>query len=146
MDGLPPRVRDVLGEHQTLVLATVDGNGQPEAASVFFASDEAEGGLTLVVACLSSSAKLAHLRENPRAGVYIGPQTPSRWVQAECLVTIVEDEAERSRRLAQLTAATPAAAVFVERVPVTAVLFRVTRLKLTDLTGGQPPVEVVELE
>jgi hypothetical protein len=145
MNDLPPRVREVLGEHQTLVLATVGGDGQPEAASVFFAPDESDGGLTLVVACLSSSTKLAHLRQNPRAGIYIGPQTPSRWVQAECLVTIVEDEAERSQRLDQLIAATPAAAVFVEQVPVTAVLFRVMRLKLTDLTGEQPPVEMLDL-
>jgi hypothetical protein len=40
----------------------------------------------------------------------------------------------------------PEAGVFVERVPVTPVLFAVHQIKLTDLTGGQPPIEVIDFE
>jgi hypothetical protein len=144
MDQLPARVRAVLGEYHTLVLATVGVDGTPEAASVFYAPVE-QDGLTLVCALLSSSNKLAHLRNNPRAGIFIGPREPTRWLQATAAGRIVEDAEERERRLAQLLAHAPAAGVFVERVPVTPVVFRVSALKLTDLTGAGPPIETLDL-
>lgn len=143
---LSTRIEAVLGAHQTLVLATAGADGRPEAASIFFTAEQTGEALLLVGALLSRSSKLTALRENARVGVFIGPQTPTRWLQAECRAAIVEDDAERERRLQQLVTAVPAAAMFVERVPVTAVVFRVGRIKLTDLTGGQPPIEVVELE
>jgi hypothetical protein len=145
MDQLPPRVRSVLLEHHTLVLATVDAGGAPEAASVFYAPVDDGGVPVLVCALLSPSNKLAHLRGNPRAGVYIGPQSPTRWLQASVVATIVDTPEERESRLAQLLAHAPDAGVFVERVPVTPVVLRITSLKLTDLTGGQPPIEIVDL-
>jgi len=141
---LPPRARAVLEEHQTLVLATTDGDGAPEAASVFYAPVMNGEAPALVCAFLSSSAKLGHLRRNPQAGIYIGPQTPTRWVQASATARMVEDPVEREARLDQLLAHAPGARVFVERVPVTAVVLSLTRVKLTDLTGERPPIEAVD--
>ena len=144
MVELPARARAVLVEHQTLVLATTDGDGTPEAASVFYAPVMDGEAPALVCAFLSSSGKLGHLRANPRAGIYVGPQTPTCWVQASATARIVEAAAEREARIAQLLAHAPGARVFVERVPVTAVVLTLTRLKLTDLTGARPPVEAVD--
>ena len=100
--------------------------------------------ILLVATLLSRSAKLDALRHNARAGVFIGPQQPSQWLQAACVARIVEEEPERTQRIQQLVAAVPDAGVFVERVPVTPVLFSVQQIKLTDLTGGQPPIEVID--
>lgn len=143
---LSSRVEQTLEAHQTLVLATVDEAGQPEAASIFYAMQRDNGELRLICALLSRSSKLAALRRNPQAGIFIGPQAPTIWLQAECTAEIVEDAGERMRWLDQLVNSVPASRAFVERVSVTPVLFRVRRIKLTDLTGGLPPIEVVELE
>ena len=143
--AFPGRALAVLREHRTLVLATAGADRRPEAASVFYSPEVEDGRLTLVCALLSSSQKLAQLRENADAGVYIGPQSPTRWIQASARARIVEDADERERRLQQLLAHAPAASIFVERVPVTPVVFTITRLKLTDLTGERPPIEVVDL-
>ncbi|MGD9895150.1 MAG: pyridoxamine 5'-phosphate oxidase family protein [Dehalococcoidia bacterium] len=140
------RVRSLLDAYQTLVLAVVSDAGQPEAASVFYTAEQDEARILLVAALLSHSSKLDALRQNARAGVFIGPQRPTQWLQAACTAQIVEEEPERSRRLRQLVEAVPEAGVFVAQVPVTPVLFVVHRVKLTDLTGGQPPVEVIELD
>jgi nitroimidazol reductase NimA-like FMN-containing flavoprotein (pyridoxamine 5'-phosphate oxidase superfamily) len=143
---LPESVRNLLDEHRTMVVASASRNGAPEAASVFFAPEYGTESLTLVCALLSRSHKLAHLRENPRAGLYIGPQRPTRWLQATAAARILEgDEQEHARRLAHLRAHAPEAGVFVERVPVTVVIFEVERLKLTDLTGASPPIITVDL-
>jgi hypothetical protein len=145
VEQLPHRVRAVLTGHDTLVLATTSPEGQPEAASVFFAPLVEGGRLLLVTAMLQTSRKLAHLRADPRAAVYIGPQEPSRWIQAECIVEEPPAGNEHSRRLDQLVAAAPDAKIFVERVPVSPVVLAVTRLKLTDLTGEQPPEQTLVL-
>jgi len=144
MNQLPARVRALLVEHHSLVLATAGADRVPQAASVFYAPVEEEDGPALICALLSRSNKLEHLRQNPRAGVYIGPQTPTRWLQGSVIARNVEEPEERERRLAQLLAHAPAARVFVERVPVTPVVFRLTALKLTDLTGEQPPIETMD--
>jgi hypothetical protein len=145
MNQLPPRIRALLIEHHTLVLATVGSDGAPEAASIFYAPVDDSGVPALVCALLISSTKLAHLRVNPRAGVYIGPQRPTRWLQGAVVARIVDAPDERERRLAQLLAHAPDAGIFVERVPVTPVVLSIRSLKMTDLTGGQPPVEMVEV-
>jgi hypothetical protein len=139
-----PRFGALLGEHETMVLATVDAAGQPHATGVFFLPETVNGGLRLITALLSRSGKLANLRREPRAGVFIGPQQPTRWLQGECLATILDAGDDAERRLKQLSDELPAARVFIERVSAIPVLLDVRRLKLTDLTGGQPPIVTVE--
>jgi hypothetical protein len=140
MTALSARMRALIGQHQTMVLATADTDGQPEAAAVFFTL--ADGPVpALVCALLAHSAKLARVRANPRAGFFIGPLEPTRWIQGRGAVRVVDDEPERSERIRQLVSGAPGAAVFVERVPVTPVVIAIGAMKLTDLTGTQPPVE-----
>jgi pyridoxine/pyridoxamine 5'-phosphate oxidase len=144
-EQLPERVRAELARHDTLVLAAVAPDGQPEAASVFFAPVVEGGRLLLVTTLLQTSRKLAHLRTDPRAAVYIGPREPSRWIQAECIAEEARRDEEIARRTEQLVAGAPGARIFVERVPIVAIAFVVTRLKLTDLTGEEPPVLSIEM-
>lgn len=143
---LPERIRALLDENRTMVIATVAPDGQPEAASVFYAPVHDGSDLFLVSALLATSAKLGHLCTASRTGVFIGPRAPTRWLQATATARIVVDEDERRERLALLLAHAPEAAIFVERMPVAAVLFRVERVKLTDLTGGQPPIQILNFE
>jgi len=141
MSALPERMRAHIAEHQTMVLATADTDGRPEAAAVFFALEDGARP-ALICTLLSRSAKLAQMRENPRAAFFIGPLEPTRWLQGSGAVRVVEDEPERTERIQQLVAGAPGAAVFVDRVPVTPIVIDVQVLKLTDLTGVQPPVEM----
>lgn len=142
MSALPERMRALIAEHQTMVLATADADGQPEAAAVFFALDDGSQP-ALICTLLSRSAKLAQIRANPRVGFFVGPPRPTRWLQGRGAVRIIEDEPARGECIRRLVAGAPDAAVFVERVPVTPIAIDVRELKLTDLTGAQPPVETV---
>lgn len=143
MSALPARARDLLWSSTTLVVATAR-DGRPWIASAFYAPAEDGGVLTVTCAFLASSAKLANLRANPLAALFVGPREPSCWLQASAVATLVEDEPGRQAALDRLLAHAAAARVFVERVPVVPVVFRVEALKLTDLTGGKPPVETWE--
>ncbi len=140
MVELPPRIRALLWEHTTLVMAT-ERDGRPAIASVFYAPEEHQGGVRLVCALLASSHKLANLRANPHAAVYIGPREPSRWLQAIGVATVVEDEAAAVDAIARLIAHAPGAKVFVDRVPVVPVLVSLKAIRLTDLMGERPPFE-----
>jgi hypothetical protein len=140
MAELPARARDLLWAETTLVIAT-ERDGRPWIASVFYAPVEQDGELRLVCTFLASSSKLANLRANPHAALYVGPREPTRWLQATAVATVLDDPALAAEAIARLTAHAPAARVFIDRVPVVPVVLRVDGLKLTDLTGGWPPVE-----
>jgi len=146
MDALPERIRSVLAGFQTMVLATAGADGQPEAASVFFAAVGDAPRFVLICAMQGRSAKLARLGENPRVGFFIGPQTPSRWLQGTGIAEAVQGDAECARLLELLVADAPGARLFVERVPVVAVVIAVRQLKLTDLTGERPPIMVMDFD
>lgn len=144
MTALPVGARDLLWSETTLVIAT-EREGRPWIASAFYAPEEHDGGLRLTCAFLASSTKLANLRANPHAALFVGPRAPSRWLQAAAIATVVEDEDGARQALARLLAHAPAARVFVERTPVVPVLLEVTGLKLTDLTGERAVVETFKV-
>lgn len=140
MPDLPPRIHDLLSERTTLVLAT-ERDGRPWVASVFCAPDLDGPGVRLLCALLASSRKLANLRANPRVAVYLGPQEPTQWAQATGTAAVVEGPGA-SAALARLTAHAPGAQMFVERVPVVPVALTLNAIKLTDLTGEAPVIEM----
>jgi len=140
MAALPARIRALLWENTTLVMAT-ERDGQPWIASVFYAPEERDGTVTLTCALLSTSRKLANVRHNPRVAVYAGPREPTRWLQATGTAAVVDDPRAAAAALARLTAHAPAARIFVDRVPVTPIVVTVSHIRLTDLTGGGPPFE-----
>lgn len=143
MTDLPERIRSLLWENKTLVMAT-ERDGRPWISSVFYAPEADAGGVQLVCALLASSRKLANLRLNPRAAVYVGPREPTCWLQGEGSARVLDDPSETAAALDRLTAHAPAARVFIDRVPVVAVVLTLDSLRLTDLTGPKPPVEAWE--
>lgn len=139
MPPLPGRIVAHLNGSTTLVMATARDH-QPWVASVFYAPAQDSAGIQLTCALLASSRKLANLRQNPLAALYIGPREPTCWLQAEGQVAIVDDEAGRAMALARLLTHAPAAETFISRAPVAPVVITLDRVRLTDLTGVQPPV------
>ena len=85
-------INTFLATYNTLVIAT-ESEGQPYATSTFYAEEAVqESGLTLYGTFITSSRKLANLRQNPRVGLFIGPQQPANWLEAIAHVHIIEDE------------------------------------------------------
>ena len=134
---LPPRIRALLAEHTSLVLATAR-DGQPWTGAVFYTVEETADGVSLLCAVLASSRKLANLRANPRVAVFIGPREPTRWIQAEGTAPVVDEPAAAAEAVTRLTTAVPAARVLTERAPVVPVRIHLGSITLTDLTGGRP--------
>lgn len=143
MTGLPERIRSLLWENKTLVMAT-ERDGRPWISSVFYAPEADADGVQLVCALLASSRKLANLRLNPRAAIYVGPREPTCWLQGEGSARVLDDATLSADALARLTTHAPAAQVFIDQVPVVPIVLTLDSLRLTDLTGPKPPVETWE--
>jgi hypothetical protein len=140
MEELPPRMRALLWEQKTMVMAT-DQDGKPWIASVFCAPSFEGGRLRVICALLGTSRKLTNLRLNPAVAVYIGPQEPTIWFQGSGTAAIIEDEQAAQPALNAVKTHAPPSAAWIDSVPVVAVEILVEQAKLTDLTGGKPPVE-----
>ncbi|MBI2761662.1 MAG: pyridoxamine 5'-phosphate oxidase family protein [Chloroflexi bacterium] len=140
MDDLPTRMRALLWEQTTMVMAT-DQGGRPWIASVFYAPAFEDGRLRITCALLATSQKLANLRANPLVALYVGPQEPTRWLQASGSARVLEDPGAVQPAMSALKLHAPASAVFIDRVPVVAIVIDIDEAKLTDLIGGKPPIE-----
>src|SRR5258707_1601388 len=75
-------IQTFLAQYETLAIATVH-DGQPYATRVFFVEEPVSASsLKLYGTFITSSRKLANLRENPRVGLFIVPSVPSIWLVA----------------------------------------------------------------
>lgn len=120
--------------HRTWVVATAR-DGLPWISGSFFAPHwTPDGELCFYCAFRCNSYKLATLRLNPQAAVYVGPDRPTRWLQAGVVGTVLADAVERNRGLAFLLAHAPAAGPFLATGQIEVVRFQPTRLNLRDLT------------
>ena len=135
------RIRTFLTQYQTLVLATEQGE-QPYATRIFFVEDPAtETALRLYGTLITTSRKLANLRQNPRVGIFIGPDQPSIWLEATARARVLSEEENAASIRARLAEKSPTAAAFLSRVPTAVVALEVNWLRITDLTGGAPYTE-----
>jgi hypothetical protein len=91
---------------------------------------------------ITSSRKLANLRENPRVGLFIGPSEPTIWLEATAEAHILTDDSAVAAVRENLGRKSAAAAGFIAMVPTAAVELRVNWLRITDLTGGPLYTEV----
>jgi len=116
MDDLRRRVADYLARHTTLTLATVGPDGAPQAAPLFYASDET---LALVFVSAPDSHHSLNLARNPAAaaGIYdeVWDWQAIRGVQIEGRVERLEG-AERERAWALYQAKYPFVAAFAGQV------------------------------
>ena len=85
-----------LAQYDTLAIAT-EHDGQPFVTRAFFVEEPAsENGLRLYGTFITTSRKLANLRQNPRVGIFIGPSQPSNWLEATALARTLNDESASS--------------------------------------------------
>ena len=131
-------INHFLARYDSLVIAT-EHDGQPFVTRAFFVEkplDEEATTLSLYGTFIITSRKLANLRENPRIGIFIGPDQPSTWLEATATARVVEDEQATAEIREMLAKKSAVAASFLARVPVAAVELAVNWLRITDLTGG----------
>lgn len=130
------RIDAFLAQYDTMGIAT-EHEGQPFVTYTFFVEQPAqEDGLTLYATFITTSRKLANLRENPRVGLFIGPHQPSFWLEATAAARVITEQSEYQAVRERLEQKSAVAAGFLAQVPTAAVELRVNWLRLTDLTGG----------
>jgi nitroimidazol reductase NimA-like FMN-containing flavoprotein (pyridoxamine 5'-phosphate oxidase superfamily) len=128
------KIMAFLAGYDSLAIAT-DQNGQPFVTRVFYVEQASEdNSFTLYGTFITTSRKLANIRENPRIGIFIGPQQPSAWLEATARASILsaEDETQRVREL--LAQKSSVAAGFIAQVPTVAVALHVNWLRITDFS------------
>ena len=135
-------IQSFLAQYETLAIATAH-DGQPYVTRVFFVEDPvSDSSLKLYGTFITSSRKLANLRENPRVGLFIGPSTPSIWLEATAEAHILTDDSAIAAVRENLGKKSAVAAGFIAQVPTAAVELRVNWLRITNLTGGPVQTEV----
>jgi 1,4-dihydroxy-2-naphthoate octaprenyltransferase len=128
-------VVELLGEYDTMILATAE-NGQPWTAGVFFAHEiTADGKLVLYATMLKGSRKLETLQKNPRVGFYVGPRKPTRWLQGSGRAVVARNEDVIAKGIAIVREQAPDAGMFIDHVPVSVVRIFVDQVQLTDISG-----------
>jgi len=126
----------LLAEHDTLAIAT-EHQGQPFVTRVFFAEEwGADGALHLYGTFITTSRKLANLRENPRVGLFVGPAQPSIWMEGTAEAEVLADAREQEHAIALVSGKSAVAAGFIKQVPIAPVRMTPRWLRVTDLTAG----------
>ena len=139
-------VRDIintfLAQYDTLAIAT-EHDGQPFVTRAFFVEEPmSDSGLKLYGTFITTSRKLANLKQNPRVGIFIGPSQPSAWLEATALAYILVDESASSVVLEKLGKKSSVAAAFIARVPIVAVEMQIKWLRITNLAASPLYTEV----
>ncbi len=135
-------VNEFLATYNTLVIAT-ESEGQPFATSTFYAEEPLhDTSLILYGTFITTSRKLANLRQNPRVGLFIGTQQPVNWLEAIAHAHIIEDEQTSAAIRQRLGEKSAIAAAFLARVPTVAVELHVKWLRITNLAASPMYTEV----
>ncbi|MBV9098404.1 MAG: PPOX class F420-dependent oxidoreductase [Frankiaceae bacterium] len=79
-------LESMLGDHGHGVLATLKADGRPQLATIDFCYDA--GARVARISTLDGSAKVANLRRDPRASLYVGSADLSSYAVAEGEVEI----------------------------------------------------------
>lgn len=135
-------INKFLAQYDTFAIAT-ELEGQPYVTRAFFVEEPvSDTGLKLYATFITTSRKLANLRQNPRVGLFIGPDQPSIWLEAAAKARILTDESTSASVREKLGKKSSVAATFIARVPIVAVELQVNWLRITNLTGGPLYTEV----
>src|SRR5215469_10412633 len=137
MDNLArDTINTFLAQYDTLAIAT-EHEGQPFVTRAFFVEEPVnDTSLKLYCTFITTSRKLANLRQNPRIGLFIGPDQPKVWLEATARAEVLEEETASAAVRAKLGKKSPVAATFIARVPVVAVEVQVNWLRITNLTAS----------
>ena len=135
-------IHSFLAQYDTLVIAT-EHDGQPFVTRAFFVEEPAsENSLKLYGTFITTSRKLANLKQNPRVGIFIGPSQPTIWLEATALARTLNNEKASSDVLENLGKKSAVAAAFIARVPVVAVEMQITWLRITNVAAKPIYTEV----
>jgi nitroimidazol reductase NimA-like FMN-containing flavoprotein (pyridoxamine 5'-phosphate oxidase superfamily) len=127
---------NLFAAHDTLAIGT-EHDGQPFVTRVFFAEDwGADDTLHLYGTFITTSRKLANLRENPRVGLFVGPSQPSIWMEGTGEAEVIADAQEQQRAIELVSAKSAVAAGFIQQVPIAPVRLTPRWLRVTDFTAG----------
>ncbi len=141
-DSARETINMFLAQYDTLAIAT-EHDGQPFVTRAFFVEEPVnESSLKLYGTFITTSRKLANLKQNPRIGIFIGPSQPSTWLEATALARTLIDERASSVVLENLGKKSSIAAAFIARVPVVAVEMQIKWLRITNLTASPMYTEV----
>ena len=141
-DSVRNSVNMFLAQYDTLVIAT-EHDGQPFVTRAFFVEEPVNDNyLKLYGTFITTSRKLANLKQNPRIGIFIGPSQPSTWLEATAIARILTDESASSVVLENLGKKSSVAAAFIARVPVVAVEMQIRWLRITNVTASPMYTEV----
>jgi nitroimidazol reductase NimA-like FMN-containing flavoprotein (pyridoxamine 5'-phosphate oxidase superfamily) len=125
-----------LAQYETLAIAT-EHERQPYVTRAFFVEEPVnDTNLKLHCTFITTSRKLANLRQNPRVGLFIGPSQPTVWLEATAQARVLENEQASTTVRENLGKKSPTAAMFIARVPIVAVELRVNWLRITNLTAS----------
>lgn len=135
-------INTFLAQYDTLAIAT-ELDGQPYVTRAFFVEEPvSDTGLKMYGTFITTSRKLANLKQNPRVGLFIGPDQPSTWLEATAQARILTDESTSAVVRENLGKKSPVAATFIARVPIVAVEFQVNWLRITNLVSSPLYTEV----
>ncbi len=132
-----------LAQYDTLALAT-EHEGQPYVTRVFYAEQPVtDTNLTLYGTFITTSRKLANLRQNPRVGLFIGPSEPTTWLEATAIAHVHSDVGAPSIAPVRemIEKKSTVAAAFIARVPIVAVELRVNWLRITNVATSPMRIE-----
>ncbi len=111
-------IKTFLAQYDTLALAT-EHEGQPYVTRVFYVEEPVQDtSLTLYGTFITTSRKLANLRQNPRVGLFIGPSEPTAWLEATAIARVISDESASAAVREKLGVKSSVAAAFIARVPI----------------------------
>ncbi len=134
-------LRAFLAQYDTLAIATMD-QGQPYVTRVFYVEQPIQDSITLHGTFITTSRKLANLRQNPRVGLFIGPSQPTAWLEATALAYVITDEEVSAAVRERLGRKSAVAGAFIARVPIVAVELQLTWLSLTDVAASPMRIEL----
>ena len=135
-------ITQFLARYDTLVIAT-EHKGQPYATRAFYVEQPVtDTNLTLHGTFITTSRKLANLRQNPRVGLFIGPDQPTAWLEATALAHVLTDEDASKTVMEQLGKKSQVAATFIARLPIVAVKLQVNWLRITNIAASPMQIEV----
>ena len=130
-----------LAQYNTLALAT-ELEGQPYVTRIFYVEEPVQDmSLTLYGTFITTSRKLANLRQNPRVGLFIGPSEPTAWLEATAIARVIYDESASAAVREKLGVKSSVAAAFIARVPIVAVELQVNWLRITNVAANPMRLE-----
>ena len=124
-----------LRAYDTIALATTGAAG-PHVAGVFFAPEQTETGIQLLIATRGGSRLGRELETDPRVAFMCSPGNASRWIQGGGMARVVRDAAARTEIARQLVEHAAGAQAYLDGSDVLPVVIDVRWLKVVEARDG----------